>query len=231
MKTIPDIFVTGTDTGVGKSVVSLLLMQLLYAEGYAPFYVKPFQTGCKDPYDRDSDAAFVYGRTRELRNRDPARSVIHCFPNPKAPYFAARDAGREVSLKQVAEAVRQARQSHAPVIVEGAGGLMVPVTFDLTMMDIIESIQCKPLLVACAGLGTINHTLLSAQAMERRKIQPLGVVLVESSPEHTDTAMVAENMEAIKNFSGLKVGGVIPFLSDLFEPPLSAYGALKNILF
>ena len=85
MKPIPDICVVGTDTGVGKTVVSLLLMQWLYAEGYSPFYLKPFQTGCADPSDGRSDAAFVYRHTAALESKDPAPSVIYCRPTPTAP--------------------------------------------------------------------------------------------------------------------------------------------------
>src|SRR4030042_3873426 len=91
-----NIFVAGTDTGVGKTVLSLLLMQFFSARGDRPFYLKPLQTGCKDPLDRDSDAAFVYRHVASLKGKDPAESAIYCFRNPKAPYFAARDEGRVI---------------------------------------------------------------------------------------------------------------------------------------
>ena len=88
---VPDLFIVGTDTGVGKTVTSLLLMQYFYGLGKTPFYLKPFQTGCKDPYDKESDARFIYKNVRELQKKDPSDSVIYCFDKPKAPFFAARN--------------------------------------------------------------------------------------------------------------------------------------------
>ena len=231
MKPMPDICVVGTDTGVGKTVVSLLLMQWLHARGYDPFYVKPFQTGCIDPYDTDSDAAFVYRNTASLQQQDPARSVIHCFTNPKAPFFAARDAGQRIDMEKVLQTIEEMRAVHSPLVVEAAGGLLVPVGDKETVLDFLSRISCRPLLVARAALGTINHTLLSIEAMVRRKIDPLGVVLTESTRLPTAPEMVAENMEAIERFSGVQVSGVIPMLSDFSAPPAKAYQVLKKILF
>lgn len=231
MKPVPDIIVVGTDTGVGKSVVALMFMQLLHAKGYAPFYLKPFQTGCVDPYDTDSDAAFVYRHTPALNEKDLATSVIHCYPNPKAPYFAARDAGESIDPDNVRRVIEQKRTAHSPLIVEAAGGLLVPVSDDLLVVDMIPMINCRPLLVARAGLGTINHTLLSIEALRRRKTKPLGVVFVESGSAPADPDMVSENMEAVEKFSGIKVGGVIPVLSHFSVPPERAYQPLEKILF
>lgn len=231
MKPVPDMIVVGTDTGVGKSVVSLMLMQLLHEKGYAPFYLKPFQTGCVDPYDTDSDAAFVYQHTPALNEKDSAQSVIHCYPSPKAPYFAARDAGESIDPDKVRRVIDQIRTAHNPLIVEAAGGLLVPVSDDLRIVDMIPMINCRPLLVARAGLGTINHTLLSIEALRRRKTDPLGVVFVESGSALTDPDMVSEHMEAVEKFGGIEVGGVIPVLSNFSAPPERAYQALVKILF
>lgn len=230
MKPLPDICVVGTDTGVGKSVVSLLLMQWLYAQGYRPFYFKPFQTGCADPYDADSDAAFVYRHTVQLRQKDPARSVIYCFPNPKAPFFAARDTGENIHLEKVLQAIEAKRDTRSPLIVEAAGGLLVPLTENQTVVDLLPKINCRCLLVARAGLGTINHTLLSVEALIRRNIPPLGVVLMQSDSSGL-TDPVTENVEAIEAFSGVRVAGVITKITDFSAPPDNAYRALENISF
>jgi dethiobiotin synthetase len=230
MKAIPDICVVGTDTGVGKTVVSLLLMQWLNAAGYKPFYLKPFQTGCADPYDTESDAAFVYRHTAALKQKDPARSVIYCFPNPKAPLFAARDAGESIDMEMVRHKIEKKRSTHSPLVVEAAGGLMVPLTEEETVLDLLSQINCRPLLVARAGLGTINHTLLSIEALGKREIPPLGVVLVQSEDSPDALALGDENMEAIAGFSGIQVAGLIPVLSDFSAPQDTAYQALKKLL-
>ncbi len=229
MEPIPDICVVGTDTGVGKTVVSLLIMQWLLGRGHDPFYLKPFQTGCIDPYDTDSDAAFVYRHTASLRQQDAARSVIHCFPSPKAPYFAARDAGQHFDMETVRQTIEEKRAVHSPLVVEAAGGLLVPVAKKETVIDLLSQISCRPLLVARTALGTINHTLLSIEAMERRKVPPLAVVLVQPPGSADDPDLVRENVEAIESFSGVPVGGVIPPILDFNTPLSDAYLPLEKI--
>ncbi len=229
MKPIPDIFVVGTDTGVGKTVVSLLLMQWLYARGYHPFYLKPFQTGCATAYDADSDAAFVYRHTAQLSRKDPAQSVVYCLPNPKAPYFAARDAGMTIRLEEVLQTIETRRSSHSPLVVEAAGGLMVPLTERHTVLDLLSQANCRPLLVARAGLGTINHTLLSIEALEKREIPPLGVIFVQLDDCTGSLHLVKENMAAIDMFSGIQVAGVVPTLTDFSAPPDKAYQTLEAL--
>jgi dethiobiotin synthetase len=231
MKPIADIIVVGTDTGVGKSVVSLLLMQLLFARGYSPFYIKPFQTGCRSSLDTDSDAMFVYSHTKALEKQDPGQSVLYCHPNPKAPYFAARDANLPIDPAKVCRSVDQLRLRHNPLILEAAGGLLVPVLEEMLLVDLIKPFACRPLLVARAGLGTINHTLLSIEALHSRQIMPMGIVFVEASAPPTDPDLVSENLSAVEKFAGCRVSGVIPRLSDFHSPPSTAYRPLETILF
>lgn len=230
MKSIGDIVVVGTDTGVGKSVVSLLLMQLLYAKGYTPFYIKPFQTGCQDPMDADSDARFVYAHTQALQPADPAQSVIYCHQNPKAPYFAAADDGQTIDVDLVHQMIEQKRHQFSPLVVEAAGGLLVPLTEGLLIIDMIKQIRCRPLLVARAGLGTINHTLLSIEALHNRNIDPMGIVVVDGSIVPTDAGHMAENMAAIERFSGCNIAGIIPRLDDFSSPPQAVNEIIETLL-
>ena len=231
MKPIADIIVVGTDTGVGKSVVSLLLMQLLLARGYSPFYLKPFQTGCRSPLDADSDALFVYAHTNALKQSDPGQSVLYCLQNPKSPFFAARDANEPIDLAKVHRSIGQLRLRHSPLILEASGGLLVPVLEEMLLADLIEPFACRPLLVARAGLGTINHTLLSIEVLRNRQIRPLGIVFVETSTPPTDPDLVAENLFAVEKFAGCRVSGVIPRLYSFDSPPSTAYRPLETILF
>ncbi len=230
MHPIPDLFIVGTDTGVGKSMVSLLLMQLFFAKGYAPFYIKPFQTGCADAYAADSDARFIYDHTPALKGLDPAQSVIYCYQEAKAPYFAAKNAGDEIDLATVQRNVETKRETHSPLVIEGAGGLMVPVSGKIMVVDMIKALGCRPILVARAGLGTINHCLLSIEAMRRRQIEPLGVVFVDADAIPVNNDLVAENISAVETFGGVTVGGVIGHLSDYSRMPISIYGAFEKIL-
>jgi dethiobiotin synthetase len=229
LKQRENIFVVGTDTGVGKSVLSLLLMQFFYARGYTPFYLKPAQTGCVDPCDIDSDARFIYQHVEALNGKDPAGSVVYCFKNPKAPYFAARDEGRQIDLEVIREAALKKSLSHSPVILEAAGGLLVPVNEKLLVIDMVRMTGIRPIIAARAGLGTINHTLLTIEALNSRGIKPVGVVLLESAEKSTSREMINENTETIENFSGIKVGGVIGRIENFSTPRQDCYRPLERI--
>ncbi len=224
-----NIYVAGTDTGVGKTVLSLLLMQFFLARGLRPFYLKPLQTGCQDAYAPDSDAAFIYHHVAALKDKNPAASVLYCFPNPKAPFFAARDAAdREINLAFIGAAVAEKGRHYAPLIIEAAGGLLVPVTDKTLMVDMIPKTGAKVVLAARAGLGTINHTLLSVEALRTRKIEPMGVVFIDQAG--TPTEMITENMEAVQKFSGIKVAGVIGKIHDFDQPPEGCYHPLEFLM-
>lgn len=223
------IFVTGTDTGVGKTIFSLLLMQYLFAGGFSPFYLKPAQTGCIDPYDEDSDAGFIYRHVPQLREKDPAASVVYCFKNPKAPWFAARDEDAAIDIDVISRAVGQKITGHSHLIIEGAGGLMVPVNDSLMMVDLIEIFNAVPLIVARAGLGTINHTLLTLDLLQKRGIRVGGVVFMDQADPPVSEAMLRENMEAVERFSGIAVCGVIGRINDFDNPDKSCYNSFERI--
>lgn len=230
VKQTDNLYVVGTDTGVGKTVVSLLLMQFFYAKGFTPFYLKPFQTGCRDPYDTDSDARFIYQNVKALNKSDPADSVIYCFKNPKAPCFAARDEGKHIDLKLIQEVVNKKSLTCNPVIIEAAGGLLVPVNEISMIIDTIKITGARPVIVGRAGLGTINHTLLTIEALDKRGISPVGVILIDAGEKRTPQEMIAENVEAISHASGIKVAGVIPKIKDFSSPEENCYQPVKKLL-
>ncbi len=222
------IFITGTDTGVGKTVLSLLVMRHLYRVGENPFYIKLIQTGCRDPYDTDSDARIIYEKLPELKGKDPAASVPYCFKNPKAPWFAARDEGRKIDLKVIVDAVERRASGHSVLVLEGAGGLFVPVDQSTLMIDLISMLGARPILAARAGLGTINHTLLCVESLKIRGIDPIGIVLIDAEAQ-TPAEMIRENIEAVERFSGIEVAGVIGKIEDLSNPGRDCYRPMEAI--
>jgi dethiobiotin synthetase len=226
---VDNIYVVGTDTGAGKTVLSLLLMQYFYEKGLNPFYLKPVQTGCRDPYDVESDAGFIYQNVGPLGTEDPGESVIYCFKNPKAPYFAARDEKKAIDMGVIQNAVKERSLSYSPVIIEAAGGLLVPITKDIMIIDTIEITGAVPIIAARAGLGTINHTLLTIEALNKRGIGNLGVVFIDSGKVPTPRDMIAENIEAVEEFSGIKVAGVVGKIENFSRPERDCYQAIKNI--
>jgi len=223
---VENLFVVGTDTGVGKTVLSLLLMQFFFALGHTPFYIKPIQTGCMDPNDTDSDARFIYRHVGDLTGKDPAESVIYCFKNPKAPFFAARDEGKIIDLSVIEGVTIQKARVHSPLIIEAAGGVLVPVIKKTFVTDLISLTKGIPIIASRAGLGTINHTLLTIEALDRRGIKPLGIVFIDAGERETPPEMVSENKEAIEQASGIIVGGVIRRIPDFTTPPQDCYQPL-----
>ena len=228
-KKIGNLFVVGTDTGVGKTVLALLMMQFFFARGYSPFYLKPVQTGCKDANDADSDARFIYRHVKPLKGKEPAESVTYCFNNPKAPLYAARDEGQSIDLSKIESVVSEKAKAHSPVILEGAGGVLVPVAGKKLIVDIISLVNGTPVIAARAGLGTINHTLLTIEALEERDLKPLGVVFIDAGERETPLEMVKENKSAIERISGIKVAGVVGRIHDFSRPPLDCYKPLAKM--
>jgi len=223
------LFVAGTDTGIGKTVLSLLLMQFFFAKGLKPFYLKPVQTGCRDPYDTDSDARFVYKHVEALRSRDPAESVIYCFREPKAPYFAARNEGGTIDPRVIGKVVEEKRLDHSPLVLEAAGGILVPMTSTQHGIDLAAETGARPVLAARSALGTINHTLLTLEALRARNLEPLGIVFIDPFDPCTPRDLVEENMEAVRDFGGIRVAGVIPRIPDFSNPPGECFEILRRM--
>lgn len=224
------LMVVGTDTDVGKTVFSLLLMQYFYLKGETPFYLKLVQTGCRDARDRDSDARFIYEHVEALKGKDPSDSTLYCFKNPKAPYFAARNEGKVVDVAFMQESVIRKASSYTVLVMETAGGLLVPVDEKFLNVDLIGLMGAAPILVARAGLGTINHTLLTLEVLRTRKIEPLGVVLLDSGKDGTDREMIDENMECIEKVSGIRVGGIIGNVGDFSRPDRDCYHPIERMM-
>jgi dethiobiotin synthetase len=206
------LFITGTDTDVGKTVLSLLLMRLL--AGTDAIYLKPVQTGCLDA-EHGSDAAFVH---RHLPGGLPLgmapTDCIHSLrPLPKAPLFA----GEPMDFDDLCRFIAAHAARHEITVVEGAGGLLVPITAQKTMLDLALETGASLLVAGRAGLGTINHTLLTLEALRARKARCLGVVLTDPT-DATPKLDRAENSAAIESFSGLPVHGVIGRMNDLRNP-------------
>jgi dethiobiotin synthase len=186
-------FVTGTDTGVGKTVLSALLCAALDAS-----YWKPIQTGT----EVDSDSRTV----ESLAGLAPEKILpeAYQFAPPVSPHLAARQAGQRIDLEKIK---LPASVNQAPLIVEGAGGVLVPLNENELMVDLMRHLGLPVLLAARSSLGTINHTTLSLAALRAADVKVAGVVMI-GAPN-------AENRAAIEEFGKARVVGEIPWLADL----------------
>ena len=156
------VFVTGTDTGVGKTVVSACL-----ARAWGADYWKPVQTGLAEESGDTAMVAALAGLPPE-RLRGP----VHAFDPPVSPHLAAQQAGASLRLKDFS-----LPRSERPLVVEGAGGVLVPLNGEETMLDLMARLDLPVVLVAADRLGAINQTLLSLAALRGRGLEVLGVVL------------------------------------------------------
>lgn len=197
-------FVTGTDTNVGKTVVSALLCAAIGA-----IYWKPIQTGSRDGTDRNTVM-----RLAELpRNRTLPENYI--FAPPVSPHLAARMAGARIELRKIRVPEIAASER---MIAEGAGGALVPINRTQLMTDLMRHLGFPVLLVSRTSLGTINHTLLSVAALRAARLEIRGVILVGKAN--------LENRKAIEHYGEIAVIGWLPFLKRLDRRAL--LGAYKK---
>jgi len=229
LKVNKPLFITGTDTGVGKTVLSLMMMQYFFANGFSPFYLKPAQTGCASPSDSDSDARFIYANVAALRGTDPGASVVYCFRTPKAPLISARDEGKTIDIGHIEKIVKSKIPAANPLIIEGAGGALVPVADGLMMADLAGRLGALPVIAARAGLGTINHTLLTVEALEARGLKAAAIVFLDGGSEPTRAAIIEENIAAIESACGIKVAGTIGRITDYAKPETEYFSAIARL--
>jgi dethiobiotin synthetase len=185
------LFVTGTDTGVGKTVVSALLLAR-FGRDRPLAYWKPVATGADCERDRTTVEAMVSGAT--------TAAEAYLYADPVSPHLAARREGLPIEIERVVSRFQELRvaMGERSWIVEGAGGLLVPLDKrGRTMVDLIRALGLPALLVARSTLGTINHTLLSLEALRSRRVPVAGVAMV--GPPNAD------NREAVERFGNVTV--------------------------
>jgi len=204
------VFVTGTSTNIGKTVVSAAVMSR-YAAGRHLRYWKPVQTGTL----QDDDTSSVLA----LSACGPA-GVLDAgvrLPQPVSPHLAARLAGERIRVPDLVSLV--AREAEATWVVEGAGGVLVPLDETVTIVGLMQALALPVLVAARSDLGTINHTLLTLEALRLRSLRVAGVVMV-GIPDR-------ENRNAIEHYGGVAVLGELPYMDPLTADGLAAWARLE----
>lgn len=172
-------WVVGTDTDVGKTFITTLMMRYLQRTGYKVVPYKPVQTG----EVKIGDKTYYYDTTTylnySLQPLSPESINSYSFPVPASPHYAAELEGEWISGATILNKINQLMKEYDAVICEGAGGLYVPLQphTTLTLLDIIQRSKLPVVLVTHPKLGTINHTLLSLGALNSRGIEVLGIVI------------------------------------------------------
>jgi dethiobiotin synthetase len=225
---VKGFFVAGTDTGVGKTEIARAICALLARRGLRPLALKPVETGCAPSHPEDALALLAACGTGQLLDE----VCPYRFRLPAAPLVAAEAEGATIDLLRIEGLVSRAK---APIVVEAAGGLLVPLaraalSLDqmdpadsaparaiVTNLDLADRLRLPVVLVARAGLGTLNHTALSVDALERRGLEIAAVVLNRCVPD--DDPSVATNARWVSELTGARVLGPGPFVADARERP------------
>ncbi|WP_433327290.1 dethiobiotin synthase [Spirillospora sp. CA-294931] len=219
------LVVSGTCTGVGKTVVTAALAALAATRGSSVAVVKPAQTGTAPGEPGDLDEVARLAGVGELH--EFAR-----FPDPLSPAAAARRAGRPpVRLPEAVDRIKELSQSHRLVLVEGAGGLLVRYDEEgATIADLARWLGAAVVVVARPDLGTLNHTALTLEAMAHRGVQLAGVVL-GSWPDDPDLAM-RSNLRDLETIAARPLAGAMPAGSGSLDPAeflLAAHAAMAPV--
>ena len=198
------VFITGTDTGVGKTVITAALAWTLIQAGKKVAVMKPVQTGTGLPGPTDIEyVESVLGTKYE-----PDDVCIYRFRDPISPLAASALAGIKIDTAKIDKAFRTLCSKHDTVIVEGAGGLLVPIREDYLMADLASDL-CLPLLIVTRpGLGTLNHTALTVESARKRGLDVIGIVInrFPTSPGLAERT----NPELIARMTGVPIAGVFP---------------------
>jgi len=202
-------FITGTDTGVGKTVVAAALAIVLRESGRDVGVMKPVASGCVRRREGlvSEDAEFL-AKAAEAPETLEEISPIR-FEAPLAPTVAAARAGVETDLEPMWEAWRRLRDAHEILLVEGIGGILCPVTPAMSVADLAKEFRLPLLVVARSTLGTINHTALVIEAARARGLAVAGVVINRYNHESPDLAEMTSPDE-IWRVTGVRVLGLVP---------------------
>lgn len=202
----PGIFITGTDTGVGKTTVAAGLAGALKHRGYSVGVMKPVQSGAGVKNNRlySQDAEILIAAAGS--NDDEALVCPYLFREPFAPCVAAEMEGKTIDIEVIKNSYKELERRHDIVIVEGAGGIAVPIKGSFLVSDLILHLNLPAIIVSRAGLGTINHTFLTAEYAKARRIPVIGVIV----NDYRGGIVEQTNPEMIAKLTGVQILGIIP---------------------
>jgi|SRR3989338_3071084 len=203
------IFITGTDTDVGKTVIIGCLATALLRKGKKIAVYKPVQCGnllkgrVKSP-----DLALI----RKLSGiSEDCLFNDYSFRFASSPHLAARLENRKVNINSIKNHYREISKKFDYVLIEGAGGLIVPLTKDYTVLDLIDDLRVPVLVVSRAGLGTINHTSLAISALKSRNIKIIGIIM----DFYKGGKIEDDNKKIIEQLNSVLIIGAVPFSKNL----------------
>jgi dethiobiotin synthetase len=206
-------FITGTDTNIGKTFISLLLLLAFKRRGLSAGYMKPVETGVK--INKDGSKNYLDGRyVKKYGGLKEELNIItpYTFQLPLSPYAASKREGGTPCIKEILFKFYELNKAYDYIILEGAGGMLVPLKKKHFMIDIAKYIDAGVILVAKAGLGMINQTLLNIKYAESRDIGISGIIINNASNENDES--ISSNKEILSEFTDVPILGEIPHLPE-----------------
>lgn len=218
------IFITGTDTGVGKTLVAAALALHLKKRGLSIGVMKPIETGCSAGKESRSDAA----RLRSIiESEEPLGAICpYSFELPVAPLTAAQLSDQPINLDTIRKIYRILSSRYECIVVEGVGGVHVPITQHNNVMDLVKQLRLPVVVVGRSGLGGINHALLTIEALRRQKIRIIALVMNRTEPVRSAIARVQERSTTaiLRKRAGVPLLGPLPYESGMpgrFRPAVA----------
>ena len=230
-------FITGTDTGVGKTIISAALVKAVQFLGFRAVGMKPIETGCKRPAvsrqhreHRDdslipSDGKFL----KAISNSDETLDLITPvrFENPLAPLPASEREGIPVDMEKITNAFATFAHKYTVLIIEGVGGILVPITKDYFVLDMAKDFGLPVIVVTRPGLGMINHTLLTVNYALKEGLTVGGIIINYSRPAE-GTIAEQTNPKVLATICPIPVLGIFPYLQNIGGDAIEE-AAVKNL--
>jgi len=232
-------FVTGTDTGVGKTVIVAALVKGIGLLGCSVCGMKPIETGCKKRKFKvqsskfkvqkekliPSDGTFLKKMAGMADSIDLVTPI--CFKNPLSPLAASEIEKVSIDFKKIQKAYKELSKNYDVVIIEGIGGLLVPVKKDYFVLDLARDFRLPLIVVSRPGLGTLNHTMLTVNYAIKEDLNVAGIIINYTRPPK-DTIDEETNPDIIKQISSVPIIGIFPYLKDL-ESNTIEKAVVKNL--
>jgi dethiobiotin synthetase len=235
------IFLTGTDTGVGKTLVGCAILSALRCRGLRVAAMKPIETGCRDENGVRSGSDCVRLAAAAGRVQRQSEVAAYLFAEPAAPLVAAEVEGVRIAPAVLHDRYKEIAATADFVLVEGAGGLLVPIAENYTMRDFARELGLPVVVVVASRLGCINHALLTFEVLAASGMRTLGYVVNEIAAEDAADYQAATfdpgedyrlalstNRQMIANFTDVRDLGAMPLVSTIAREDAGLLGALAE---
>ncbi len=209
------LFIAGTDTDVGKTYITAGLAVTMHKMGVDIGVMKPFAAGTAQKRGFKSEDVEILSNAAQIS--DPENLVNpQFFPIPASPYTAWKNLKTKPKIKSVLDSFKKLSKLHEILLVEGMGGVMTPILKDYYFTNLIKEMKIPTVLVTRSKIGTINHTIMTCKMCEKYKIPIKGIIINNFDQGYP----IDELKRDLKNLTGLKVLGSIPFINDLSDASL-----------